>query len=170
MLDLSIKFSDEIIHDKEVVFRVFLNAKLELEYLSKKLKENMSNEYIIKNEKFLRGKDYKREIEIIKNKLETLLDVFDVAKCKKYISVLEGNTSENNQYIMHNSMETSNHFFNFLIENKKPLGTFFTIKDNKYIGMNNLSGKALIEEFRTKKECLHWLSYKQLEEDWGLEA
>lgn len=166
---VAIKVNDKIIHDEEVVFKVFLNALFELKNISKKLERDINNGYIIKDRLMLKDVEYNREIEMMENKLEILKKLFDIEKCKKYISTLEENTDKNKEYIMHNNMEVSNHFSNFLINNKKPLGTFYTIKDNKYVGINNLNGNALIEEFNTKKECLDWLNDTEIEEAWELE-
>ncbi|CAI3255772.1 hypothetical protein CIRMBP1271_00412 [Enterococcus cecorum] len=49
-----------------------------------------------------------------------------------------------------------------IIETKEPLGLFWLIDGDTFISIDNSRGKALVEEFNDKEECLQWLK------DWFL--
>lgn len=40
----------------------------------------------------------------------------------------------------------------------RPLGLFYEIGSDNYIGIDNSTGDALVEEFETKAACLEWLN------------
>lgn len=40
---------------------------------------------------------------------------------------------------------------------KKNLGLFWTNEENAYVGMDNTTGDAWVEEFETLRGCLDWL-------------
>lgn len=44
-----------------------------------------------------------------------------------------------------------------IIETRKPLGRFFLLDNDLYVGIDNSSGDAWVEEFETKEKCLSWL-------------
>lgn len=163
---MAIKFKDEIIHDNPILLDVFINAKLEIEHTSSKLEDALKHGTWIKNGKLIEGEEYKIEIKKMERKLEILVDLFDMEKCKQYIISPSDNLSLDKEYIVHNNMEVSNKFVEFLLDNEKPLGTFLTSKNGIYIGINNLEGNVLMEKFKTKEECLNWLNDKELEEEW----
>lgn len=44
-----------------------------------------------------------------------------------------------------------------IIESRIPFGLFITEDNGKYIGINNDSGDAWVEEFDKKVDCENWL-------------
>lgn len=66
-----------------------------------------------------------------------------------------------------------------IIETRQPIGLFYEVDGDLYIGIDNSTGDAWVEEFKTKEECLAWLKgeehieidekeiYKQALEKWG---
>lgn len=44
-----------------------------------------------------------------------------------------------------------------LIDDRKPIGLFYTKEENKFIGIDNSTGDAFTEEFTTKDNCFKWL-------------
>lgn len=46
---------------------------------------------------------------------------------------------------------------NEIIENRTPFGLFITEDNGKYIGIDNGSGDAWVEEFDSKVDCENWL-------------
>lgn len=44
-----------------------------------------------------------------------------------------------------------------VIDTRRPLGLFYLKEGEGYTGIDNLSGDAWTEEFKTKEECLKWL-------------
>ncbi|MDS0525484.1 hypothetical protein NNC19_07320 [Clostridium sp. SHJSY1] len=44
-----------------------------------------------------------------------------------------------------------------IIETRKPLGTFYTIENDFYVAVDNLTGDAWTEDFTNKKDCLNYL-------------
>jgi len=44
-----------------------------------------------------------------------------------------------------------------IIESRKPLGLFYTIDDGIYVGIDNRSGDAWTEDFKSKSACDRWL-------------
>ena len=44
-----------------------------------------------------------------------------------------------------------------IIENRTPLGLFYTIDDGVYIGIDNRTGDVWTEEFKTLGTCKRWL-------------
>lgn len=47
---------------------------------------------------------------------------------------------------------------NAIIEKRKPLGLFYLIDGNVYVGIDNRLGNAWVEEFLTIEDCLDWLN------------
>ncbi|WP_298042592.1 hypothetical protein [uncultured Clostridium sp.] len=45
-----------------------------------------------------------------------------------------------------------------IIEERSPLGLFWTKEGQWYIGIDNSRGEAFCEEFKTKEECFRWLN------------
>lgn len=58
-----------------------------------------------------------------------------------------------------------------IIENRKPLGTFYIKGKNVYVGIDNSEGDSFVEEFKDLETCLAWLNYDFIEyhtvEDFG---
>lgn len=44
-----------------------------------------------------------------------------------------------------------------IIEKREPRGLFYTIENDIYVGIDNLSGDAWTEDFKTLKQCKRWL-------------
>ena len=44
-----------------------------------------------------------------------------------------------------------------VIENYRPLGIFYTKEDGRYVGVDNRTGDAWTELFRSKRKCKKWL-------------
>lgn len=44
-----------------------------------------------------------------------------------------------------------------VIFNRLPLGTFYLKEGNKYVGIDNQSGDAWVEEFSSEAKCKAWL-------------
>lgn len=44
-----------------------------------------------------------------------------------------------------------------IIETREPRGLFYEIDGDLHVGIDNRSGDAWVEEFKTKQECLDWL-------------
>lgn len=44
-----------------------------------------------------------------------------------------------------------------IIETRRPLGQFLTLDNSIYVGIDNRTGDAWTEEFKTKAECIEWL-------------
>jgi len=51
-----------------------------------------------------------------------------------------------------------------IIENRIPLGAFYSIDNGVYIGIDNRKSHAWTEEFKSLGSCKRWLNYG-LEED-----
>lgn len=49
-----------------------------------------------------------------------------------------------------------------IIEERKPIGRFYEIDGCVYVGIDNSTGDAWIEEFSSKEECIAWLEGKGL--------
>jgi hypothetical protein len=45
-----------------------------------------------------------------------------------------------------------------IIENRVPLGLFYTIDDGVYIGIDNRTGHSWTEEFKSLEKCKKWLT------------
>ena len=50
-----------------------------------------------------------------------------------------------------------------IIDNRQPLGLFYTIIGGLYIGIDNSTGEAWTETFSNLKKCKQWLSNRNLE-------
>lgn len=50
-----------------------------------------------------------------------------------------------------------------VIDNRKPLGLFWTMEKESYIGIDNSTGDAWCEAFDTRKECFKWLEREEEE-------
>lgn len=46
---------------------------------------------------------------------------------------------------------------NQIIENRTPIGLFVTEENGMFIGIDNQSGEAWVEEFDNKVDCENWL-------------
>ena len=69
-----------------------------------------------------------------------------------------------------------------IIETRQPIGLFYEVDGDLYIGIDNSTGDAWVEEFKTKEECLAWLKgeehieidekdiYRQALKKWGSTA
>jgi hypothetical protein len=44
-----------------------------------------------------------------------------------------------------------------IIEKREPRGLFYTIENDIYVGIDNLSGDAWTEDFDTLAQCKRWL-------------
>jgi DNA uptake protein ComE-like DNA-binding protein len=44
-----------------------------------------------------------------------------------------------------------------IIESRKPKGMFYTIENGLYIGIDNRTGDAWTEEFKSLSSCKRWL-------------
>lgn len=51
-----------------------------------------------------------------------------------------------------------------IIDKRKPLGLFYEKADDVYIGIDNLSSDAWVEEFDNKRACLKWLNGADVED------
>lgn len=47
--------------------------------------------------------------------------------------------------------------YDLLIENRSPKGLFYTVGYDCYIGIDNTTRDAWVEEFETLDECTSWL-------------
>lgn len=58
-----------------------------------------------------------------------------------------------------------------IIETSKPLGSFITIENGTFTGIDNTAGEAFTEDFRRLKTCLAYLHGADLEDclelGWG---
>ncbi|MBY6836934.1 hypothetical protein FDG50_05275 [Clostridium botulinum] len=57
--------------------------------------------------------------------------------------------------------EISNEEAESIINSKKPLGLFWTKEKEYYVAIDNLTGDAWTEDFRTKEECFAYLDESQ---------
>lgn len=46
---------------------------------------------------------------------------------------------------------------NQIFDTREPMGLFYEIDGDSYIGIDNSTGDAWVEEFKTKEECFRWL-------------
>ena len=56
-----------------------------------------------------------------------------------------------------NAIEASADFIMNVIEQAKPIGKFYFIESGIYVSLDNSTGEAWTEEFKTKKEAVDWL-------------
>lgn len=49
-----------------------------------------------------------------------------------------------------------------IIETYEPKGLFYIIENGAYIGIDNSTGDAWTEEFKTEKECISWLNNEEV--------
>ena len=63
-----------------------------------------------------------------------------------------------------------------IITNRVPLGKFYEVDKEGFVGIDNSTGDAWVEEFATKQECIDWLEGKNkedeeinIEDKWDLE-
>lgn len=58
-----------------------------------------------------------------------------------------------------------------IINKREPLGIFYFLENDVYIGIDNSTGDSFVEEFKDKETCLAWLTDKSIsyftEEDFG---
>lgn len=52
-----------------------------------------------------------------------------------------------------------------VITNREPRGLFFVKEPAGYAGIDNMTGDAWTEDFKTKEECLRWLQTGRREDD-----
>jgi hypothetical protein len=45
-----------------------------------------------------------------------------------------------------------------IIETRKPIGKYYVLENGVYVGIDNSTGDAWVEEFTTEKQCLEWLN------------
>lgn len=45
----------------------------------------------------------------------------------------------------------------WIIGKRKPLGLFYTVESELFIGIDNSTGEAWTEEFKSEEECIRWL-------------
>lgn len=69
-----------------------------------------------------------------------------------------------------------------IIDTRQPIGLFYEVDGDWYVGIDNSTGDAWVEEFKTKEECLAWLKeeehieidekdiYRQALKKWGSTA
>lgn len=50
-----------------------------------------------------------------------------------------------------------------VINNRKPLDRFIVLENNGFTGIDNTSGDAWTESFKSLKNCLKWLNGAELE-------
>jgi len=69
---------------------------------------------------------------------------------------------------------------NQIFDTREPIGLFYEIDGDSYIGIDNSTGDAWVEDFKTKEECFRWLKqepepiderevYKGALDKWGAE-
>jgi len=51
-----------------------------------------------------------------------------------------------------------------IIETNKPLGSFITIENDTFTGIDNITGNAFTEDFKDLKNCLAYLNGADLED------
>jgi len=51
-----------------------------------------------------------------------------------------------------------------IIDTREPKGLFYTIGGGIYVGIDNRTGDAWVEEFKTEQECMSWLKGEEHEE------
>lgn len=58
-----------------------------------------------------------------------------------------------------------------IINNREPLGLFYFLENDVFVGIDNSTGDSFVEEFKDKETCLAWLTDKSIsyftEEDFG---
>ena len=52
-----------------------------------------------------------------------------------------------------------------IITNRAPLGKFYEVDKERFVGIDNSTGDAWVEEFTTKQECIDWLEGKGKEDE-----
>lgn len=52
-----------------------------------------------------------------------------------------------------------------IIETRIPIGRFYLIENGLYIGIDNETGDAWTEQFKTIEECFRWLYGEDLEDE-----
>lgn len=45
-----------------------------------------------------------------------------------------------------------------IINNREPLGKFYTIENERYVAIDNTAGDTWVEEFMTLASCKDWLN------------
>jgi hypothetical protein len=55
-------------------------------------------------------------------------------------------------------------FLHKVIEERKPLGLFYHKAGKIFVGCDNRTGEAWVEEFKSRRACIAWLKGKSL--DW----
>lgn len=53
---------------------------------------------------------------------------------------------------------------NQIFDTREPIGLFYEMDGDSYIGIDNSTGDAWVEEFKTKEECFKWLNNENDEE------
>lgn len=67
--------------------------------------------------------------------------------------VMEENNVNNTKY-----KRISQGLASHIIEKRNPLGLFWTMEKGLYIAIDNLTGDAWCEDFKTREECFEYLS------------
>lgn len=57
--------------------------------------------------------------------------------------------------------KVSNEKANEIINTRKPLGLFWTREKQWFVGIDNSTGDAWTECFKSKKECFKWLAREE---------
>lgn len=52
-----------------------------------------------------------------------------------------------------------------IIETREPLGLFYLEEDGKFVGIDNSTGDAFVEEFNSFEPCERWLNGEEMESD-----
>lgn len=58
---------------------------------------------------------------------------------------------------MLNITKASNAEADKIIDTRAPLGLFYTISDGVYVGIDNRTGDAWVEDFKSLGTCKRWL-------------
>lgn len=49
-----------------------------------------------------------------------------------------------------------------IIDTREPRGLFYTMENGMFVGIDNETGDAWTEEFKTEKECISWLNNEEV--------
>lgn len=49
-----------------------------------------------------------------------------------------------------------------IIDKRKPRGLFYMLENGRYIGIDNSTGDAWVEEFSNLRNCKRWLVYPSM--------
>lgn len=108
---------------------------------------------------FLNGSTEDKNIFQIENKVIYAIKEYDIyLKDYRYILVIE-NLETNVEDIKIIDKEKANDLLNSYENNKEyePLGKFYLIENGCHIGIDNSSGNAFTDEFKSFNDCIKWL-------------